>query len=402
MGLTFGRTDNLNLTSIGDTVTPANNQSFGYSAANRLNSASGPYGSQSWTYDGVGNRTGETIGGVTDTYTYPATSNRLQGVTRSGVTPDPRAFTYDGAGNIATDARSGVSYAYTYNNANRLKTVSQSGNLLGTYTYNGREQLATRVITNSGSANGTTHFVHDQWGNIIAELDATGATVREYIWLVGAEIAPTRGSRTQVDRPIAVVSNVNTAPALLTVHVDQLNRPVKMTDAAKAVVWSAVYSPFGAAYSITGSETLNARFPGQWFQLEAGLHYNWHRHYDPSLGRYTQPDPLGFVDGPSVYAYAKNSPNIFVDPDGRRSRSQSKPGGFPVPEILIPGSPSNRAFIRQCFKLIPICELIQPGEVVVDRPDGIPETLCDYACFDGEVRTVGHLGRISCPGIILQ
>jgi RHS repeat-associated protein len=30
-------------------------------------------------------------------------------------------------------------------------------------------------------------------------------------------------------------------------------------------------------------------------QLEAGLHYNWHRHYDPSLGRYTQPDPLGFV-----------------------------------------------------------------------------------------------------------
>ena len=74
------------------------------------------------------------------------------------------------------------------------------------------------MITNSGSANGTTHFVHDQWGNIIAELDATGATVREYIWLVGAEIAPTRGSRTQVDRPIAVVSNVNTTPALLTVH----------------------------------------------------------------------------------------------------------------------------------------------------------------------------------------
>ena len=114
-------------------------------------------------------------------------------MTRSGVTPGPRAFTYDGAGNIATDARSGITYAYTYNNANRLKTVSQSGNLLGTYTYNGREQLATRVITNSGSANGTSclrsgcplasarHFVHDQWGNIIAELDATGATVREYI-----------------------------------------------------------------------------------------------------------------------------------------------------------------------------------------------------------------------------
>jgi RHS repeat-associated protein len=103
------------------------------------------------------------------------------------------------------------------------------------------------------------------------------------------------------------------------VHVDQLNRPVQMTDAAKAVVWSAVYSPFGGAYTFTGSETLNTRFPGQWFQLEAGLHYNWHRHYDPSLGRYTQPDPLGFVDGPSVYAYARSSPHRYVDKDGRNA-----------------------------------------------------------------------------------
>jgi len=229
------------------------------------------------------------------------------------------------AHHIATDVRSGVTYAYTYNNANRLKTVSQSGNLLGTSTYNGREQLATRVITNSGSANGTTHFVHDQWGNIIAELGATGATVREYIWLVEAKIAPTRSAggrldegespapRQNVDRPIAVVSNISTTPALLMVHVDQLHRPMKMTDALGAVVWNALYSPFGGAYTLSGSETLNARFPGQWFQMEAGEHYNWHRHYDPTLGRYTQPDPLGFVDGPSLFAYVRNATYLHVD-----------------------------------------------------------------------------------------
>jgi RHS repeat-associated protein len=62
---------------------------------------------------------------------------------------------------------------------------------------------------------------------------------------------------------------------------------------------------------------LDARFPGQWFQSETGLHYNWHRSYDPTLGRYTQPDPLGFVDGPSVYAYAGGSPQRYVDRDGR-------------------------------------------------------------------------------------
>ena len=61
---------------------------------------------------------------------------------------------------------------------------------------------------------------------------------------------------------------------------------------------------------------MDLRFPGQWFQLEAGLHYNWHRHYDPSLGRYTQPDPLGFVDGPSVYGYAGAEPVTGVDPSG--------------------------------------------------------------------------------------
>ncbi|CAN0492778.1 unnamed protein product, partial [Phaeothamnion confervicola] len=38
--------------------------------------------------------------------------------------------------------------------------------------------------------------------------------------------------------------------------------------------------------------------------------------YDPTIGRYTQPDPLSFVDGPSVYGYAGGSPGQYVDPDG--------------------------------------------------------------------------------------
>jgi RHS repeat-associated protein len=111
---------------------------------------------------------------------------------------------------------------------------------------------------------------------------------------------------------------VNTAtPATYYVHVDHLNRPVMMTDGAKAQVWAATWQAWGGLYSITGPQANDARFPGQWFQLESGLHYNWHRHYDPSIGRYTQPDPLGFVDGPSVYAYTKNLPQSRVDFDGR-------------------------------------------------------------------------------------
>ena len=92
-----------------------------------------------------------------------------------------------------------------------------------------------------------------------------------------------------------------------------------MTDGARASVWDAVWLPWGNSYSITGTAAFNARLPGQWFQIEAGLHYNWHRSYDPTIGRYTQPDPLGFVDGPSVYGYARASPLANIDVDGHMS-----------------------------------------------------------------------------------
>jgi RHS repeat-associated protein len=128
-----------------------------------------------------------------------------------------------------------------------------------------------------------------------------------------------------------------------------------MTDGTQAVVWDAVYKPFGEVHSITGSATLNLRFPGQYFLIENGLHYNWHRHYDPTLGRYTQPDPISdraattassqpmdsviatiisgmrspssnlrypdrmpapFQDGSSLYSYARSNPVIYPDPSG--------------------------------------------------------------------------------------
>ena len=117
--------------------------------------------------------------------------------------------------------------------------------------------------------------------------------------------------------PLAVIADVDTTPATYYVVADHLNRPTEMFDQIKSQVWQAVWLPYGAPHSITGSLTQNLRFPGQFFQIESGLHYNWHRHYDPTLGRYTQGDPLGFVDGPSVYAYAKNNPVMYTDPDGR-------------------------------------------------------------------------------------
>ncbi|MFN0219954.1 MAG: hypothetical protein ACKVP4_14210 [Hyphomicrobium sp.] len=70
-------------------------------SANRLASAGWAYGSQIWTYDGVGNRTSEAKAGVRGSLTFPATSNRLQSIARAGSTI--RALTCDGAEVVRTD-----------------------------------------------------------------------------------------------------------------------------------------------------------------------------------------------------------------------------------------------------------------------------------------------------------
>jgi RHS repeat-associated protein len=57
-------------------------------------------------------------------------------------------------------------------------------------------------------------------------------------------------------------------------------------------------------------------YAGQYYDSETGLHYNYHRYYDPSLGRYLRADPIGLAGGVNLYAYAENNPNNYIDPFG--------------------------------------------------------------------------------------
>jgi RHS repeat-associated protein len=320
--------DGMNLTAVNDNLAAANSVSLAYDAARRLTSAGGPWGSLTYAYTPNGDRLREVLtppgrSALTTLLTYPANSNRLASTSVGSLTT--RSFTYDAAGNVTAQVMGPLRLAFAYNLRNRPVTLTRTGDgtQASTYLYNALEQMVQRSTNAPGGPKGAVQYIYGLDGSLLAEADATtGATLRDYIWLPQNDASPAADNNNEEGTsppplPLALVTGVNTAaPQLLMVHADHLGRPVRLTDAARTTVWSAAYDPFGQPWQVTGPVEQNLRFPGQYFLLESGLSYNWHRFYDPATGRYTQPDPLRFVDGPSVYGYASASPMMRVDKQG--------------------------------------------------------------------------------------
>ena len=77
----------------------------------------------------------------------------------------------------------------------------------------------------------------------------------------------------------------------------------------------------------------NLRFPGQYFQAETSLNYNYARDYDSSTGRYVESDPIGLKGGSySTYAYVKDDPIAYSDRFGLASHPGI--GGGDINETL--------------------------------------------------------------------
>jgi RHS repeat-associated protein len=97
---------------------------------------------------------------------------------------------------------------------------------------------------------------------------------------------------------------------------DHLGAPHQITDSGGNVVWLWDHDPFGNG-TPTGTFGYNLRFPGQFYDQQTGLHYNYYRDYDPAKGRYLESDPIGLNGGINTYAYVGGNPVDYVDPDGR-------------------------------------------------------------------------------------
>ena len=266
-----------NIEVITDNLDAGRSQSFGYDDLYRLTSAAGVYGTIGYTYDNVGNRLTRTENSDEDSYAYYPGTNRLHTVT--GVHAE--LIEYDADGNTVRRIPG----------ANNPQPAITDPN---DYTYNSSGQRAMKQGT------GSVLFHYDQAGQLIAETDVAGNMIKAYVWLHG--------------QPLAMVDG---AGAVYYFHCDHLGTPQRLTDGSGGVVWSGDYLPFGGVDVTIETVVNNLRFAGQYFDGETGLHYNWNRYYDPSLGRYLRADPIGQEGGINLFSYVQNNPVNSIDPDGK-------------------------------------------------------------------------------------
>jgi len=112
-------------------------------------------------------------------------------------------------------------------------------------------------------------------------------------------------------------------------HSDALGSPVAATDSSGNVLWRARYRPYGERDQSAADYAASANNPlwygGHGFDDASGLAYLQARFYSPFSGRFLSPDPAPLrASDPETfnrYAYARNNPYRYVDPDGRESVS---------------------------------------------------------------------------------
>ena len=156
---------------------------------------------------------------------------------------------------------------------------------------------------------GSTYFFYDEEGHLLGEYGAGGALIQETVWMGNTPVATLR-------------ARVGGGVDVYYIHTDHLDTPRKVSRPRdNALMWRWDSSPFGDTVpdenpQAIGTFVFNLRFPGQYYDAESGLHYNYARDLDPSTGRYVESDPIGLAGGVNTYAYADGNPISVTDPTG--------------------------------------------------------------------------------------
>ena len=243
---------------------------------------------ENFSYDEIGNITEKTIDdGNIQTLDYSYSSTRKQILTNVA----SASLTFDDFGNITNDSTR--SYVFDWNN----QPYSITNTSTSYFKYDA-EGMRVEKITNTA----TTYYI-DQYTEI-----RNGDVIR-HIYMNDDLIA-------SIDQDDNVVYT----------HKDHLGSGNVRTNSSGAQVNRLEYFPFGEKRINTGSSNfIKQRFTGQIDDEESEIYYYKHRYYNPNLGRFISADQLYAEEMDkrginsqemNLYAYVRNNPLIYVDPDG--------------------------------------------------------------------------------------
>ncbi|MFE8989690.1 putative T7SS-secreted protein [Streptomyces collinus] len=303
------------LTSVADRL--SGTRTFGLDRAGRVTSVHAQGWTERYAYDDAGNQTSASWPSrhpgseATGPRAYTGTT-----ITRAG---DVR-FEHDALGRVTLRQKTRLSrkpdtWRYEWDAENRLTSVTTPDGTRWRYRYDplGRRTTKQRLATDGASVVEEVRFTWD--GLTLCEQtshqpDAPNTVALTWDHRADVPLAQTERILTADDRQEEIDRR------FFAIATDLIGTPTELIDETGDIAWRTRSTLWGTtAWSRDSSTYTPLRFPGQYYDPETGLHYNYFRHYDPETGRYTSPDPLGLAPAPNPVAYVDN-PHSGCDPLG--------------------------------------------------------------------------------------
>jgi RHS repeat-associated protein len=289
---------------------------YRYDALNRLTREQAVSTQKDYVLDASGNRTSRTTtnlanGNISEMQqaVVASDSNRL-------TTINDFPLTYDESGNIQQHSNG---LRYTYDASGRMNAVYQDGTQkVATYGYNNQGQRDIQINYDpvSGALLNGSVYLYGPNGDLIGQANYNSmgqkTLTRYWFWLDGMPLA-------QVE--LSYINGSNNGRRLIYLHPDHLNTP-RLASTDQGVIWSWNSDAYGNSLpneDVDGDgvkTNIPLRFPGQLYDVQTKLNYNYFRDYDPEIGRYIESDPVGLEGGLNTYGYVYGNPLKYSDSKG--------------------------------------------------------------------------------------